>query len=145
MTGGASTGSPGFRCIIVLGMDPDGPRVSKLFFLAVTGKAKVVIVIGLGQLGSAGPSMGNVTIKAQNPGIKMAALLKVEPLLVMGFRMGLWISPDSGPELIIVGQGLSHFVGFIIFVIPREFKGPVWNAHSSRMALAANLQASLVL
>ena len=64
MTGGASAGSPGLRGIVVLGMDPDGPRVGKLFVFAVTGEAKVVIVIGFGQLGPTGPSMGNVAIKA---------------------------------------------------------------------------------
>jgi hypothetical protein len=64
MTGGASAGSPGLRGIVVLGMDPDGPRIGKLFVLAMTGKAKVVIVIGFGQLGSTRPSVGNVAIKA---------------------------------------------------------------------------------
>ena len=64
MTGGASAGSPGLRSIVVLGMDPDGPRVGKLFVFAVTGEAKVVIVIGFGQLGPTGASMGNVAIKA---------------------------------------------------------------------------------
>jgi hypothetical protein len=44
-----------------------------------------------------------VTIKADDPRIKMTALLKVEPLLVMGFRMGLGVSPDSRLKLVIVG------------------------------------------
>ena len=48
MTGGASAGSPGLRGIVVLGMDPDGPRVGKLLVFAMTGEAKVVIVICLG-------------------------------------------------------------------------------------------------
>ena len=107
MTGGASTGSPGLRGIVVLGMDPDGPRIGKLFVFAVAGEAEVVVVIGLGQLGSTGPSMGIMTIETEGPCIEMTALLKVEPLLVMGFRMGLWISPDSGLKLIIVGKGVS--------------------------------------
>jgi hypothetical protein len=47
--------------------------------------------------------MGIVTIKAQNPGIEMTALLKVEPLLVVGFRMGLGISPAPGFKLVIIG------------------------------------------
>ena len=89
MAGGASAGSPGLRSIVVLGMDPDGPRIGKLFVFAVAGKAEVVVVIGFGQLGSTGSSMGIVTIKAEDPRIEMTALLKVEPLLVMGFRMGL--------------------------------------------------------
>jgi hypothetical protein len=75
----------------------------------------------------------------------MTALLKVEPLLVMGFRMGLGISPDSGLKPIVIGQGLSYFIRLVVFVIPWEFKRSVWNAHPSRMALAANLQASFVL
>jgi hypothetical protein len=103
MTGGASAGSPGLRGIVVLGMDPDGPRVGKLLVFAMTGEAKVVIVICLGQLGSTGSSMGIMTIEAGDPCIEMTALLKVEPLLVMGFRMGLGISPDSRLKLVIVG------------------------------------------
>ena len=139
MTGGASAGSPGLRGIVVLGMDPDGPRVGKLLIFAMTGEAKVVIVIGLGQLGSTGPSMGIMTIEAEDACIEMTALLKVEPLLVMGFRMGLGISPDSGLKLVIVGQGLSYSIRSVVLVIPWKFKGPVRNAHPSRMALAADL------
>jgi hypothetical protein len=126
-------------------MDTDGPRVGELFVPSVTGKAEVIIVIGFDQLGSAGPSMGIMTIEAQDPCIEMTALLKVEPLLMMGFRMGLWISPDSGLKPIVIGQGLSYFIRLIVFVIPRVFKRPIRNADSSRMALAANLQASFVL
>jgi hypothetical protein len=66
-------------------MNPDGPGIGKLFIFAVAGEAEVVVVIGLGQLGSTGPSMGIMTIKAEDPCIKMTALLKVEPLLMMGF------------------------------------------------------------
>jgi hypothetical protein len=126
-------------------MDPDGPRIRKLLVLAVAGEAEIVIVISLGQLGSTGSSMGIMTIKTKNPCIKMSALLKVKPLLMMGFRMGLRISPDSGLKLIAIGQGLSYPIRSIFLVIPGEFKGPVWNADPSRMALAAYLQASLVL
>ena len=64
MTRGASAGSSGLWRVVVLGMDPDGPRVGKLFVFAMAREAKVVIVIGFGQLGSTGPSMGNVAIKA---------------------------------------------------------------------------------
>jgi hypothetical protein len=144
MTGGASAGSSGLRGIVVLCMDPNGPRIGKLFVFAMTGKAKVVIVVCFGQLGWTGPSMGIMTVKTKDPGIKMAALLKVEPLLMMGFRMGLWISPASGPKLVIVGEGLSYFVRFIVFVIPGVFKRSIRNAHPSRMTLTAHLEASFV-
>jgi len=86
-----------------------------------------------------------MAVKAEDSSIEVTTFLKVEPLLVMGFRMGLRISPDSRLKLIIVGQGLSNFIGFVVSVIPWELKGPVRNANPSRMTLAANLQASLVL
>jgi hypothetical protein len=44
-----------------------------------------------------------VTIKAEDPGIEMAALLEIEPLLVVGLGMGLRISPEPGLKLIIIG------------------------------------------
>ena len=69
----------------------------------MAGKAERIIVIGFDELGPARPSMGVVTIKAENPRNKMATLLKVEPLLVLGFGMGLRISPNPGFKLIIVG------------------------------------------
>ena len=144
MTGGASAGSPGLRGIVVFRMDPNGPRIRKFLVFAMAREAEVVIVIGLGQLGWTGPSMRIVTVKAQDPGIEMTALLKVEPLLVMGFRMGLWISPASGLKLVIIGKGLSHSIRLILFVIPGKFKRPVRNAHPSRMTLAAYLQTSFV-
>jgi hypothetical protein len=74
----------------------------------------------------------------------MAALLKVEPLLVVEFRMGLGISPASGFKLVIIGKGFSHFVGFIVFVIPGIFKNPFRNTYSSRVTLTAYLQTSFV-
>jgi hypothetical protein len=52
----------------------------------------------------------------------MAALQVIEPLLVMGLGMGLRISPDSRFELIIVGQGLSKFIGFVV-LLARNQKG----------------------
>jgi hypothetical protein len=125
-------------------MDPDGPRIGKLFVFAVTGEAEVVVVIGLGQLGSTGPSMGIMTIKAEDPGIKMATLLEVDPLLMMGFGMGLRITPDTRLELVIVGERLPQWIGFVVLIIPGVFKCSIRNAHPSRMALAANLQASFV-
>ena len=103
MTGGASAGSPRFWRIVVFGVDPDGPSIGKLFIFSVAGEAEVVVVIGFGQLGSAGSSMGIVTIKTENPGIEMTALLKIEPLLVVGLGMGLRISPESRLKLVIVG------------------------------------------
>ena len=107
MAGGTPADPLGLWSIVVLGMDPDGPRVGKFFVFAMAGKAEVVIVICFGQLGSTGPSVRIVTIKAENPRIKMTTLLKVEPLLMLGFRMGSGISPDSRFELVIAGQGLA--------------------------------------
>ena len=75
--------------------------------------------------------MGIVTIKAENPGIEMTALLKVEPLLVVGLGVGLRISPESRLELVIVGEGFCNFIRFVTFVVPWIFKRPIWNAHSS--------------
>ena len=103
MAGGAAAGSPGLWSIVVLGMDPDGPGSGKLFVFAVAGEAEIIVVIGLGQLGPTGSSMGIVTIKTENPGIEMTALLKIEPLLVVGLGMGLRISPESRLKLVIVG------------------------------------------
>lgn len=144
MTGGASAGSPGLRGIVVLRMDPDGPRIGKLFVFAMAGETKVVVVIGFGQLGLTGPSMRIVTIKAQDPRIEMTAFLKVKPLLVMGFRMGLRISPASRLKSVIIGKGFSHFIRLILFVIPGVFKCPVRDTHPSRMTLAAYLQTPFV-
>jgi hypothetical protein len=87
----------------VFGVNPDGPSIGKLLIFSVAGETEVVIVISFGQLGSAGPSMGIVTIKAENLGIEMSALLKVKPLLVVGLGMGLRISPESWLELVVVG------------------------------------------
>jgi hypothetical protein len=103
MAGGASAGSLGFWRIVVFGVDPDSPSIGKLFIFSVTGETEIVVVIGFGQLGSAGSSMGIVTIKAENLGVEMTALLKVEPLLVVGLGMGLRISPESRLKLVIVG------------------------------------------
>jgi len=87
----------------VLGMNPDGPGIGKFFVFAMTGEAEVIVVIGFDQLGSTGPSMGIVTIKAENPRIKVTTLLKVEPLLMLGFGMGLRISPSARLKLVIAG------------------------------------------
>lgn len=85
MAGGASAGSLGFGRIVVFGMDPDGPGIGKLVIFTMAGKTEVIVVIRLGQLGSTRPSMGIVAIEAEDPGIEMTTLLKIEPLLVMGF------------------------------------------------------------
>ncbi len=69
----------------MLSMDLDGPGVGKPLVFAVTRKAEVVIVICLSQLGSTGTPMGIMAVKAEDPGIEMATLLKIEPLLMMGF------------------------------------------------------------
>jgi hypothetical protein len=103
MAGRTSASPPGLWSIVVLGMDPDGPRIGKFFVFAMAGKTEGIIMICFSQLGSTGPSMWIMTIKAEDPRIKMTALLKVEPLLMMGFRMGLGISPDSRLKLVIVG------------------------------------------
>ncbi len=87
----------------MLGMNPDGPRISKLFVFAMARETEVVVVICFDQLGSTGPSMWIMTIEAEDPRIEMTTLLKVEPLLMMGFRMGLRISPDPRLKLVIVG------------------------------------------
>ena len=63
MAGGTPTGSPGLRGIVVFGMDPDGPRISKALVFCVARKTEGVVVIGFGQLGPAGPSMGVMAIK----------------------------------------------------------------------------------
>jgi hypothetical protein len=103
MAGGASAGSLGLWRIVVFGVNPDGPSIGELFIFPMAGETEVVVVIGFGQLGPAGPSMGIVTIKAENLGIEMTALLKVEPLLVVRLGMGLRISPESRLKLVIVG------------------------------------------
>ena len=69
----------------MLGMDSDGLGIGKLVVLAMAGEAEGVVVVGLGQLRSAGSSMRIVAIEAENPSVEMNAPLKVEPLLVMGF------------------------------------------------------------
>ncbi len=43
MAGGASAGSSGLWSIVVLGMDPDGPRIGKLFVFAMAGEAESII------------------------------------------------------------------------------------------------------
>ena len=103
MARGTSTGPSCLRGIIVLGMNTDGPRGGKLLVFAMAGKAERIIIVCLDQLGPAGPSMGIVAVEAEDTGIKVSAPLKVEPLLVMGFGMGLRISPESRFELVIVG------------------------------------------
>ncbi len=112
--------------------------------LAVAGETERIIIICLDQLGPAGPSMGVVTIEAVNPCVEMAALLKVKPLLMLRFGMGLRISPNAGLELVIIGQGLSYFIGLVILVVPRKLKRPIWDAYPSRMALATHFQTSFV-
>ncbi len=87
----------------MLGMDTDGPGVRKPSIFAVAGETERIIIVCLDQLGPAGSSMWIVAIEAEYPRIEMAALLKIEPLLMLGFGMGLRITPDAGFELIIIG------------------------------------------
>ncbi len=87
----------------MLGMDTDGPGSGKLLIFPVAGEAERIIIVCFDELGPARSSMRVVTIEAKNPSIEMAALLKVEPLLVLRFGMGLWISPYAGLKLVIIG------------------------------------------
>ena len=87
----------------MFGMNPDGPWSGKLLMSTVAGETEGVIIVCFDKLRLTGPSMGIVTIKTVNPGIKVAALLEVEPLLMLGFGMGLRISPGSRFKLVIVG------------------------------------------
>ena len=87
----------------MLGMNSDGPWVCKLLVFSVAGETESIVIVCFDELGSTRSTMGIVTIKTVNPGIKMAALLKVEPLLVLGFGMGLRISPSSRLKLVIAG------------------------------------------
>lgn len=128
----------------MLGMDPDGPGAGKLLIFPVAGETEHIIIVRLDQLGPAGSSMRIVTIEAENPCVEMLALLKVEPLLMLRFGMGLRITPDSRLELVIVGQGFPYFIGLVILVIPRKFKRPIGNADPPRVALATHLQTSFV-
>jgi hypothetical protein len=103
MARGAAASSSGLWSIVVLGMDPDGPWIGKLLIFAVAGETEGIIIVCFDKLRTTGPSMGIVTIKTENPRIKVTTLLKIEPLLMLGFRMGSWISPDSRLKLVIVG------------------------------------------
>jgi hypothetical protein len=141
----ASARSFGLRGIVVLCMDPDSPSIGKFLVFPVAGKAEGIIIVCFDQLRATGPPVGIVTIKAENACKKMSALLKVKPLLMIRFGMGFWISPDSWFKLIIVGEGLSNFIRFIVFVVPGVFEDTVRDTHPSRMALATDFQASVVL
>jgi hypothetical protein len=125
-------------------MDSNSPRIGKLFVFAMAGKAEIVVMICFDQLRSTGPSMGIMAIKTKDSRIEVATFLKVEPLLVVGFRMRLGISPDSRLKLVIIGQGFSYLIRFVFFVIPWVFKSSIGNAMPSRMALATHLQASFI-
>lgn len=87
----------------MFGMDSDGPWTGKFLRFTMAGKTERIVVIGFDELGPAWPPMGVVTIKAENSRSKMTALFEIEPLLMLGFGMGLLISPISGFELVIVG------------------------------------------
>ncbi len=103
MTGGAATGPFRFWSIVVLGMNSNGPWVCKLLVFSVAGETESIVIVCFDELGSAGSSVRIMTIKAENPGIKMAVLLKVEPLLMLRFGMGLRISPGPRLKLVIAG------------------------------------------
>jgi hypothetical protein len=101
MTGGTTAGSSGFWSIVVLGMNSDGPWVCKFLVFAVAREAERIVMVSFDELGSARSSVRIVTIKTVNPGIKMATLLKIEPLLMLGFGMRLRVPPDSRFKLVI--------------------------------------------
>jgi hypothetical protein len=48
-----------------------------------------------------------VTVEAENLGVEVGALLKIEPLLVVRLGMGLGVSPEPRFELVIAGQGVA--------------------------------------
>jgi len=87
----------------VFGMNSDGPWVCKSLVFVVARETESIVMVSLDELGSTGSSMGIVTIKTVNPGIKVAALLKVEPLLMLGFGMRLRVPPGSRFKLVIAG------------------------------------------
>jgi hypothetical protein len=88
-------------------MHTDGFGMCKFLILSMAGEAEIIVKIGFDHLESTWPTMGIVTVKTIHLGLKVYALLKVKPLLVMRFRMYLGISPCPGFKFIIVGQGLS--------------------------------------
>ena len=103
MTGGAAAGSSGLRSVVVFGVDPDSPWIGKLLMFSVAGETEGIVIVSFDELGSARSSVRIVTIKTVNASVKMAALLKVEPLLVLRFGMRSRISPGSWFKLIITG------------------------------------------
>lgn len=115
----------------MLGVHTDGSGIGEFFVLPMAREADVVVVVSLGELGRAGASMGVMTVVTGHFGLVVSALLHIDPLLMMLPGMCLGVAPDSGFELIIFGQGFSKFIGFIVFVIPGKFKGPIRNANPS--------------
>jgi hypothetical protein len=84
-------------------MDPDGPWVCEFLVFAVARKTERIVIVRFDELGSARSPVRIVTIKTVNPCKKVATLLKIEPLLMLGFGMRSRISPGSRFKLIISG------------------------------------------
>jgi hypothetical protein len=89
VAGRTPAGAGRLGSIVMLRMHADGPGVRKPFVLAMARETEVVIVVGPGQLGPAGSSVGVVAVETENFGIEVSALLKIEPLLVVGLGMRL--------------------------------------------------------
>ena len=100
------------------------------FVFSVAGKTQIVVVIGSYKLVSAWPTVGVMAVKAGNLCLEVFALLEVDPLLVVLPGMGLGISPNAWFELVVIRQGFTKFIGLVVFVIPREFKCTIRNAHT---------------
>jgi hypothetical protein len=96
----------------------------------MTGKAQIVVVIGFYKLVPAWSTVGVMAVKAGNLGLEVLTLLKIDPLLVMLPGMGLGISPNPWFELIVIRQGFTKFIRYVVFVVPWEFKCAVGNAHA---------------
>jgi hypothetical protein len=88
-------------------MGADGLRIGKLLVFSVAGEAKGIIEIGFDHLELARPTMRVMTVETGDPGLKVGALLVVDPLLVMRFGMGLRISPQTRFQLVVVFQRVS--------------------------------------
>ena len=120
----------------------DGFRMCKFLILSMAGEAEIIVKIGFDHLESTWPSVGIVTVKTVHLGLKVYALLKVKPRLVMRLGMRLGISPCPRFKFIIVGQGLSQFIRFVVLVIPRKCESSIRKAAPPRMALATDFCAS---
>jgi hypothetical protein len=88
-------------------MVTDGLRIGKLLILSMAGETEGVIEIRFDHLELARPTVRVMTVEARDLGLEVCALLVVDPLLVMGFRMGFRISPQPRFKLEVVCKELS--------------------------------------